>query len=78
MYQNIHSITSPQAKLHYVPIAQFDVRQSARIQMSYILLLYLSEIYTFLYDILHSSSHCPTSGKNNKAVNVWSKDICLL
>ena len=32
----------------------------------------------FSYNSLWLASCCPTSGKNNKAVNVWSKGICIL
>ena len=68
----------PLAKHHYIPIAQHDVRQLAVIQMSYVLLPYLSEINTFSYNMLWLAGHHPTSGKNNKAVNVWLKDVFLL
>ena len=37
----------PPANLCYVPIAQHNVGQSARVQMLYVLLLYLSKINTF-------------------------------
>ena len=59
----------PPTKLCYVPIAQHDVGWSSGVQMSYILLVYLSEINTFSYDILWLDGCCLTSGKNNKAVN---------
>ena len=68
----------PPAKLCYVPIVQCDVGWSARVQMLYTLLPYLSETNTFLSNTLWLAGCHPTSGKNNKAVNVWSKGICLL
>ena len=46
------TLLHPPAKLHYAPIAQHDVRQSARVQMSNILLAFWCEINTFSFDIL--------------------------
>ena len=46
MFSPLH----PPAKLHYVPIVQCNVRHSAGVQMSYILLPYLSKINTYSYD----------------------------
>ena len=56
------------AKLGYVPKAQYDVRWSAGVQMSSGLLPFQSNLNTFVFNILWSTSHCQTSGKNNKAV----------
>ena len=63
------TLLHPPAKLCYVLMVQHDVKWSARGQMSYVLAPYLSVVDTFLYNILWSASHHPTSGKNNKAVN---------
>ena len=71
IYIKIFTPLHPPAKLCYVPIVQHDVGQLAGVQMSYDLPPHLSEINTFLYDMLWSAGWCLTSGKNNKAVNDW-------
>ena len=59
----------PPAKLHYVPVVQYDVGWLAGVQMSNILQAFQSKIYTFSFNILWLAGCHLTSRKNNMAVN---------
>ena len=72
LYKNCAIDQLSMLKLHYVPIAQCNVGWSAGVQMSYILPPYLSKTNTFCM------TFCGWPAKNNKAVDKWSKVICLL